>query len=293
MDKILKVALFFNNYRGLKTLNFLNKKKNLKIKYIFLAKKNLNKKIILDLKSRNIKFFIIKNVNDYKILKKIKNNQTDLNILCGFPYILNKEMIYSAKKGTINLHGGMLPKYRGGSPLNWQIINGEKFVGISIVKISEGIDTGEIISEKKFKLKNTFNIKKVHDIANKLFPPLTYNAIQKLLKKKNFKKINLKISKYYRQRKQNDGKINWKVMSSKQVYNLIRACSKPYPGAFTCNSKDKKIIIFDSVLTNIRNKNLKLGEVKKIKRSYFIKSKSKMIKVVSYKGSLLNGEILH
>ena len=79
-------------------------------------------------------------------------------------------MIHSATMGTINLHGGKLPKYRGGSPLNWQIINGEKFVGISIVKIGVGIDTGEIISEKKFKLKKElFNIKKVHDIANKFF----------------------------------------------------------------------------------------------------------------------------
>ena len=58
-----------------------------------------------------------------------------------------------------------------------------------------------------------------------------------MLKKKSFKKINLKKSKYYPQRKQDDGKINWKKMSSKQVYNLIRACSKPYPGAFTYNSK--------------------------------------------------------
>ena len=189
MNKILNLALFFNNNRGLKTLNFLKKKNNLKIQCIFLAKKNLNKKIITNLKNRNIKFFTIKKINDYKILQKIKDYKTDLNILCGFPYILNKEMIHSATMGTINLHGGKLPKYRGGSPLNWQIINGEKFVGISIVKIGVGIDTGEIISEKKFKLKRAFNIKKVHDIANKFFPPLTYNAIQKMLKKKVLKKL--------------------------------------------------------------------------------------------------------
>ena len=49
---------------------------------------------------------------------------------------------------TINLHGGPLPAYRGGSPLNWQIINQEKEIGISIIKIDEGIDTGDIIEEK-------------------------------------------------------------------------------------------------------------------------------------------------
>ena len=52
-------------------------------------------------------------------------------------------------------------------------------------------------------------------------------------------------------------------MSSKQVYNLIRACSKPYPGAFTYNSKNKKIIILDSKLVNFRNRNLKLGQYEK------------------------------
>ena len=66
-----------------------------------------------------------------------------------FPYIFNKELLDTPKHGSINLHGGRLPKYRGGSPLNWQIINNEKYIGISIIQMDEGIDTGPILLEKK------------------------------------------------------------------------------------------------------------------------------------------------
>ena len=71
-----------------------------------------------------------------------------------------------------------MPKYRGGSPLNWQIINGEKYIGISILKTEEKIDSGEIIIEKKFLLKENYNIKKVHEIANKYFPKIRFKLLE-------------------------------------------------------------------------------------------------------------------
>tara|TARA_B100001057_G_scaffold492738_2_gene585739 strand:- start:2624 stop:3505 length:882 start_codon:yes stop_codon:yes gene_type:complete len=292
--KKIRLAIFFNNLRGLKTLYFLKKKKKIEVIKVYLAKKNLNKNIEKLLKKKSIKFEIIKNVNDIKIYNFIKKKNIDFNVLAGFPYILKKKIIYSAKVATINLHGGRLPEYRGGSPLNWQIINGEKYIGISILKTEEKIDSGEIIIEKKFLLKENYNIKKVHEIANKYFQKITYQAIEKLLKKKHkFKKIVLKKSNYYPQRSQSDGKINWKKMNSRKINNLIRACSHPYPGAFTFNSQKKKVTIFDAKLTNIQNKKLQLGEVIKCKNFYFVKSKPKILKIVNFEGRISKGEILN
>ena len=145
--KQLKINIFFNNNRGLGVYNYLRTKKIFKFKNIFLSKKFLNQKIVKYLNQNGHKFKIIKEVNNKKIINLSKN--IDINLVCGFPYIFNKELLDTPKHGSINLHGGRLPKYRGGSPLNWQIINNEKYIGISIIQMDEGIDTGPILLEKK------------------------------------------------------------------------------------------------------------------------------------------------
>ena len=73
-----------------------------------------------------------------------------------------KELINAAKKNVINLHAGPLPEYRGGSPLNWQMINGENYIGISVIKMTKGLDSGPIYEKAKFKLKDKYNISDVH-----------------------------------------------------------------------------------------------------------------------------------
>ena len=246
MPQVKNLSLFFNNYRGLNTLTYLINKKDLSVKKIYLSKRFLNKKIIKSLNRLKLSFEIIKSINNSRIINEIKKNQVDLNILCGFPYILKDKAINSAKLGTINLHAGKLPNYRGGSPLNWQIINGEKKIGISVIKVDKGVDTGPVIRSKDFKLKNSYNIKKVHEITNNLFPKLTYLSILDVFFNKiPRKKINKKKSYLYPQRNEMDGEINWRKMTNKDVFNFVRAISKPYPGAFTFNSNKEKIKIYE------------------------------------------------
>ena len=145
--KNIRISLFFNNYRGVKILNYLLKKK-LNINRIFLTKKLLNKKIINEIKKTKITFNLINNLKSKRIDKHLKY-KTDLSIICGFPHIFNKKLINLCSYGMLNCHAGKLPQYRGGSPLNWQMINGEKYIGISVIKINKGIDTGDIVGEKK------------------------------------------------------------------------------------------------------------------------------------------------
>ena len=148
---MVKVNLFFNGQRGLNVYKFLKGKKDIKIQKIFLAKKFINKSIVSILKKKKIAFSLgsEKKVNSF-LLKEKEN--TDLNIFCGFPYIIKNNYFNLAKLGSLNLHAGKLPQYRGGSPLNWQIINGEKKISISVIKMSKGIDTGDIVKETSFKL---------------------------------------------------------------------------------------------------------------------------------------------
>ena len=148
----MRIILFFNNFKGIYVYRAL-KRKNYKILKIFLSYKNLNRKIIKELNKNKINYQIIRRKKFNSLNLEIKKLSPDLNIIAGFPYIFPKKLISTAKLGTINLHSGALPNYRGGSPLSWQIINNEKFIKFAIIKINKGIDTGNIIVNDKFKLK--------------------------------------------------------------------------------------------------------------------------------------------
>ncbi len=275
----MKVILFFNNQRGLSVLNTLAKKKIL-IKHIFLSKKNLNNKIFQKICLQKIPFSKVINVNSKKVESIIKKNKPDLNIVAGFPYIIKKKIYNIPKYGTINLHAGKLPEYRGGSPLNWQIINNEKKIGISIIKLTQKLDAGDIICSKKFDLKNGYDINKVHELSNKYFSLLTINAIQKILKNKKFKKQDVKKAKYWRQRKELDGFLDFKTMKDIEVFNFIRAITKPYPCAFI-NYKKKKIKIVKCKI-NKRALNLYPGQILYDKKKLYLGCLKGIIEVVKY-----------
>ena len=226
----LKIVIFFNNKKGLDIY------KKIKKKYLFLkivlSKKNLNLNVYNFLKKRREKIILIKKF-DNKVLNLVKKIKADVFLVCGFPLIFPDNILNLPKFGTINCHSGMLPKYRGGSPLNWQIINNEKKFGISLIKINKHIDRGNILFEKKFILKKNYNINDLHRIANKHFSINIPIAIDLLIRGKNGKKQKEKYSNYFRQRKETDSQINWKKMNSLQVYNLIRALNDPFPNAYS------------------------------------------------------------
>ena len=237
-------------------------------------------KIISNLKKFPIE--IIKNLKKPNILKFIKKNKIDFNLICGFPYLFDNKLINSPKYKTVNMHAGRLPHYRGGSPLNWQIINGEKFIYLSLININKNLDSGEIILEKKFRLKNSYDIKKVHSIANNLFPKMAFKALNKIIKNSNlkFKKQNNIYAKYFKQRKESDGKIIWNK-KAKKIYNLIRAITLPYPCAFTFDDKKNKIKILKSKLTNLKlKKDEKIGKIFFKRNKIFVNCLDKKIELV-------------
>ena len=136
----------------------------------------------------------------------------DLFIVAGFPLIFPKVLLKATKFGAINLHSGPLPEYRGGSPLNWQIINNEKKIGITAIRMNHKIDQGDILIKKNFILRKNMYIKDVHKVANQYFIGMFPKVINDLINNKKLKKQNKKKSKYFSQRKPENGLINWKKM---------------------------------------------------------------------------------
>lgn len=247
----LSYSLFFNGKRGIEVLKFFKKKK-LNIFKVFIAEKNLNPEI-LELIPKGIKFKIIKRLNTtlHEPLKK-----TDIALSCGFPLIFNKSLIKKPKISFLNCHAGILPKYRGGSPLNWQMINCEKKFGLSVTKINEKIDQGDIYSERTFFIKKKFNINHLHDIANNNFPEMILESVKKILSNE-LPKVQTKGGKVWRQRNSNDSKFKFKTKTFFEADRFIKALQAPFPKAFIY-IKRKKIEI--NKIKRV-NKKLKPGEI--------------------------------
>lgn len=185
---------------------------------------------------------------DKNFIDCYKSYNPSLTLLLGFNKIIPDEIIKIPNFGTFNLHGGPLPHYRGGSALNWQIINGEKELGISINEVDSGIDTGKIASIRYFSLLKHQSISDAHKIANKLFIEMTADLINRLNQGQlELISQNHDLATYWHQRNDEDGKISWGAMDAEQIINLIRAITTPYPGAYTLNGAEK-IRIFSAEL---------------------------------------------
>ena len=220
-----RILLFLNGNRGLELYKELVKHR---INIVGIV--STNKSLIND---TVVPVVTLKNKKWTKITKFITSKKPDLGIVAGFSHILPNDILKIPRYGFWNLHAGSVPKYRGGSPLNWQLINGEVRAGLSILEMTPGIDDGPILSSTNFKIAHADTILDLHIRANKLFPllllPLLSNLPESLRKSKVQSRIG---ARYWHQRNERDGQIDWINSNSQQVYNFVRAISKPYPGAF-------------------------------------------------------------
>ena len=184
-------------------------------------------------KTLKIDFLTIKNVNTLNSIKKLEKYNADLFVSMSFNQIIKKKLINVPPKGFINCHAGALPFYRGRCVLNWVLINGEKKFGVTVHFIDEGIDTGDIISQKIYKIKQNDNYKTLLRRSEKYCANLLVNSIIKISKKKlstiKQSSINKKGS-YFKLRKVGDEVINWN-QKNKDIFNFVRALVKPGPVA--------------------------------------------------------------
>ena len=147
--------------------------------------------------------------------------------------MLSTELLALAKRGAYNLHGSLLPKYRGRVPVNWAVLHGETETGATLHEMALKPDAGGIIAQTSVPILPD-------DTAFEVFGKLTVAAEQILwaslpsLIDGTAKVLENDLSKgsYFGGRKPEDGRINW-ALPAQQVYNLHRAVAPPYPGAFT------------------------------------------------------------
>lgn len=175
-----------------------------------------------------------------EVHQMIASMEPDLIIVGEYHFILRRELFEIPRYGAINLHGAPLPRYRGAHPINWMIINGETEGAVTCHYISDGLDNGEIISQYTFPILVT---ETAYDIRPKI-----ESTGRRLLKDvlRRFKvegKVagipqNEDNALYTPPRKPEDGLIDWDK-PPKQVYDFVRALTRPYPGAFALHDSKK------------------------------------------------------
>ena len=184
------------------------------------------------------------NINSPESLQTLAALKPDLMVLVGYNQILRAEVIRLPPKGIINLHGGRLPNFRGGSPINWQIIRGETTGGCAIIYVDEGIDTGGIIAQEFYPLGPDETAGDVVTKTLQIFPRLLADVL-KQIDNGTIKAEKQKISDgaYYCKRYPDDGLIRWDAMKASEVHNLVRGLNGPgLSGAFTYLNGEKVVI---------------------------------------------------
>ena len=206
---------------------------------------------------KNIELLQPKNLKDQSFVEKIKNFKPDFIIVVAFRML--PKVIWSIPNlGTINLHASLLPDYRGAAPINWALINGEKYTGVTTFFIDDKIDTGDILLQKRIKIYKTDNAEDLHNSLSKIGSLLMCETINKVANN-NIKPIKQGSNKIYKtayKLNKENVKINWETRPI-EIYNKIRGLS-PYPGARTTiidtKFKTKKnIIIYDCDYKLINN----------------------------------------
>lgn len=234
--------IFFSYGRRINTLIHLLEKDFNIIKIVISNDSNKNDQKKFDFISKKFGVDIVK-VSKHNIYEKIEKIEFDILISCGFNFILEKRVLNKAKKISINVHPTLLPKYRGYRSGPFIIMNNEKYSGVTIHKISEGIDNGDIIKQQKFKLTKFDTTKslsrKAYEIEPKLLESVLYDILSNNIKL--IKQDEKKATTFKHLREPKDSEID-PNKSLNELYDFIRSCDfKEYPAFFYV--ENEKVLI--------------------------------------------------
>jgi methionyl-tRNA formyltransferase len=173
-------------------------------------------------------------LKDPDFLSALRALDADLQIVVAFRML--PEVVWNMPPmGTVNLHGSLLPQYRGAAPINWAIINGEKETGVTTFKLKQEIDTGDILMQEKFPVSDTDTFGDVHDRMKEIGAAVLVKTIRGLAdgSLKEIPQSTVESGKLKSAPKifTDHCRIDWNK-PVRDVHNLIRGLS-PYPGAFT------------------------------------------------------------
>ncbi len=242
----MRICLLVSGGLGYKMLLKLDKSSH-EIVSVFTDKKS--NEIISYCQQNKIKVFA-GNPRKGKASDFIKNIECSILLSINYLFLIESDIISLPSMYAINIHGSLLPKYRGRTPHVWSIINGEKNTGITAHLIDENLDNGDIVKQIIVPIEEEDTGAEILKKYNELYPKLVETILLEI--ETNTIKSHAQDSSkatVFGKRTPSDGQINWN-WSKERIRDWIRAQARPYPGAFTYIDK-KKLIIHKATYSDI------------------------------------------
>ncbi|MDZ4664999.1 MAG: methionyl-tRNA formyltransferase [Bacteroidota bacterium] len=212
----------------------------------------------------NLKILQPTNLKDENFVNDLKNLKADIQIIVAFRML--PEVVWSMPPlGTFNLHGSLLPKYRGAAPINWAVMNGDTETGVTTFKLSHEIDTGNVLFCEKIKLDDATTAGELHDELMVIGANLIVKTVEAIDDSRNGTPLNFikqddTVATHAPKLFKDTCKINW-TWPLKKIHDHVRGLS-PYPTAFTefvdANGQTQILKIFKAVMITSNN-NAKKG----------------------------------
>jgi len=203
----------------------------------------------------------IKNNKDF--ITSLKSYNCDLFLVIAYGKILSKEILDIPKYGSWNAHASLLPRWRGAAPIQWSLLSGDKSTGVGIMKMEEGLDTGDILLEEEIRIENEENLQTLHDKLSILSSKLFLKSLEIISRNKFKGNVNLT------PQKNKSREIKYARMINKTDYilkfdddasNILKKVNGLYPHAYVIyKNKNLKVIkvriLSHSEINNLNNKN--------------------------------------
>lgn len=173
-----------------------------------------------------------------KLYQALKDMEPDVFVVVAYGKILPKNLLEIPRYGSINIHGSLLPKYRGSAPIHWALAHGEEYTGVTTMLMDEGMDTGDMLLKKEIKIEQEDNVDTLHKKLSMLGADLLIETLEGL---KNstitpVKQNNIDAT-YAPMVTKQMGIIDW-TLTTVEIHNKIKGFN-PWPGAFTLIGQDR------------------------------------------------------
>ena len=181
---------------------------------------------------RNIPFLQPENVNTPAPIRRLREARPDLLLVIAYGQKIGPELLALPRHGAVNLHGSLLPKYRGAAPINWAIIEGETETGLSVIQMTEQMDAGDILGQRPTHIGPDETAGDLHDRLADLGARLVTEVVRDIAldelhpRRQNETQVTLAP-----RLKKSDGRVDW-AEPAQQVHNHIRGVT-PWPGTFS------------------------------------------------------------
>ena len=177
---------------------------------------------------------------------ELKGLKPDLVVVVAFGQILSQEILDIPPHGCINVHGSLLPHYRGAAPMQWCVINGETKTGITTMMMDAGLDTGDMLLKEELTIGPDMTLEEVHDNLMEMGAQVLMKTIEEL-RAGTLKRVPQEgESNYAPMLTKETGHIDWQK-SAQEIHNLVRGLNS-WPGAYTAH-EGQKFKIWRTVLT--------------------------------------------